>query len=298
MARGLLVGFGTMGQTHYLRYAQLGVPILAVVDPDPAAREKAASYGLSACASLDAAPLHEADFVDICTPTYLHHEQLKAAMDRKLASFVEKPVVLTRAEAEELSGTPYSRPIFVGEVEHYNPSLAPFIAYQGQPRAIAISREVNLEFFLRGARPWFLDERLSGGLILDCMIHDLNLLVGKYGKPRIERAQGRAVRYGTIDEATATLVYPDFVATVACSWTATRTSTPIVTSIVCHDRSGSDLHLTCDDYALLDKPKHKDSFLLEIEAFLETLRTGVPPYPLPVYLDGVRLALDIRAFIG
>ncbi len=298
MARGILVGFGTMGQTHYLRYAQLGVPILAVIDPDPAARGHAASYGMFAYARLDEAPLHEADFVDICTPTYLHYEQIKAAMDRKLAVFVEKPVVLTKSEAEELSETPYSPPIFVGEVEHYNPSLAPFLAYQGQPRAISISREVNLEFFLRGARPWFLDERLSGGLILDCMIHDLNLLVGKYGKPRIEQAQGWAVRYGTVDEATATLVYPDFAATVSCSWTAARTSAPVVTTIVCQDSSGADLHLTCDDYALLDKPRHKDSFLLEIAAFLETLRTGVPPYPLQLYLDGVRLALDIRAFIG
>jgi hypothetical protein len=126
------------------------------------------------------------------------------------------------------------------------------------------------------------------------MIHDLNLLVCKYGMPRIEAAYGRAVRYGTVDEAKVSLAYPDFTVTVSCSWLATQTSTPITTAIVCHSLSGEDLKLVCDDYAVRDKPRHADAFLQEIEAFLEALHTGLLPYPLSSYLDGVLLALDIR----
>lgn len=298
MACGILLGFGTMGQTHLARYSQLGVPILAVVDPEPAAQAAAQASGLRTCAHLAEAPIDRVDFIDICTPTYLHFEQIRAAMELNLAILVEKPIVLTRDEAAALRQMHYARPVFVGEVEHYNRCFTPFLASSEQPRAIEISREVNLDFFLRGTRPWFVDERLSGGLILDCMIHDLNLLVCKYGVPRIDEVQGRAARYGTLDEAMVSLGYPGFTAKVRCIWTAERTSTPIVTRLAFQPDQGATLEMVCDDYAVRDKPRHADAFLLELAAFLGCLQTGIAPYPLSAYLDGIDLALEIRARVS
>src|SRR5262249_48600402 len=132
----------------------------------------------------------------------------------------------------------------------------------------------------RGARPWFLNERLSGGLILDCMIHDLNLLVTKYGLPSVRSAVGRSHRYGVVDEALVRLAFDGFEAEVGCTWTAERTDAPIVTTVKWRDAGGTDQSVLCSDYAIRSQAAPDDPFLLELQAFLDALQTGMVPYPL------------------
>ncbi|HZH02619.1 MAG TPA: Gfo/Idh/MocA family oxidoreductase, partial [Myxococcaceae bacterium] len=224
--KGLVIGFGNMGLTHCERYAAMGVEV-AVVDIDPAGRENARARGLRVYGSLDEMTPDSVGFFDICSPTHLHYAQIRAVGLHGKPIFVEKPLVRTPEELAALRRDPPNAPLFVGEVEHYNPSLASFLSYSGQPYSVQVRREVDLDFFTLGTTPWFLNETLSGGIVLDLMIHDLNLLVSKFGRPRVCAVTGRRVRHPCVDEVHAQLAFPDFGATVFSTWAATPGSSPV-----------------------------------------------------------------------
>jgi predicted dehydrogenase len=57
------------------------------------------------------------------------------------------------------------------------------------------------------------DEAKSGGIILDMMIHDLNLLIAKYGPPEaIEDVKRNRRRYEIDDNVEICLRFTDFTA--------------------------------------------------------------------------------------
>ena len=161
--KGIIIGFGNMGQTHWQRYRDLDVEIVAVVDPKPLINCDLIRYE-----NFSEIPKNlKFDFIDICSPTYLHFSHLQESLRYDYPIFIEKPVVTRREEIDCLSQLSDSRLIFVGEVEQYNPAFSPFLNYQGEVERIEITRQINLEFFLNETDPWFLDEKLSGGIIFD-----------------------------------------------------------------------------------------------------------------------------------
>ena len=164
--KGMIIGFGNMGQTHWQRYRDLDVEIVAVIDPKPLI-----NCDLVAYKNFSEIPDNlKFDFIDICSPTYLHFSHLQESWHYQVPIFIEKPVVFRREEIDSLARFSGSPLIFVGEVEQYNPAFAPFLNYQGEVDQVKISRQINLEFFLKETDPWFLDENLSGGDCFRC--HD------------------------------------------------------------------------------------------------------------------------------
>lgn len=294
--KGIIIGFGNMGRTHLERYRQLAVNIAAIVETDEAKKEQAANGGIKTFNLLsEVQDIDGFDFVDISTPTNLHFTNLMEAMQYRKPIFVEKPVVLTNDQVDQLRRVNYAHPIFVGEVEQYNPDLDPFINYQGKPRIINMSRRVNLEFFLQGTKPWFLDESLSGGIVLDAMIHDINLLVAKYGRPQINGVEFRSKRYECPDDVSVGLSFGDIQVRLYCTWTADDlVQTPIVSDIEIVEETGNRISCHCDNYIIRDKPKEQDAFYREMKAFLDCVRTGRTPFGLESYLIGIEVANEIR----
>ncbi len=293
--KGVIVGFGNMGQTHFQRYLKLGADIAGVVEIDRAKGNLVREKGLEVYTALPEVPsMEKIDFIDICTPTPDHCRLIEQAIDYGKAICVEKPAVLNRREVQRLRGRDCTR-VFVAEVEQFNPSLQGFVTYSGKPRRIDISREVNLELFWKGKRPWVLEDRLSGGIALDLMIHDITTLVQKYGKPKIRSVLGARKIFDAVDDVVATLQYDGFDSVVHSSWAGRNAEKPIIAKIVIEDVAGKKTVISCDDYLIGDKKADsEDAFFLELKAFLESVRTGRTPYPFSVYLDSVELCLDIR----
>ena len=103
-----VVGMG-IGQLHLLCWLEVaGAEAVAVVDTDPARRERAGQdWGLAAFASLDellaarhALGLH---VVDICTPPALHEEQILRCLDEGLHVICEKPLVASLAAFDRVA---------------------------------------------------------------------------------------------------------------------------------------------------------------------------------------------------
>ncbi len=141
--------------------------------------------------------------------------------------FVEKPIVRTAQQAQSLHSCPLQCQLFVGEVGLYSALLPPFFLHAERPVSIRIERYVNLNFFLAGEQSWFLNEQRSGGIVLDCMIQDIHLLLLKFGAATVSHGSGRSGRFSLVDEAEATLGFGDFRAELAARWASSNEQCPV-----------------------------------------------------------------------
>ncbi len=298
--KGIIIGFGNMGRVHYDNCQKLkDVEITAVIDSSDVAVGFAKSVGLSAYKLLDECKeASAADFFVICVPTDEHYKYLEIIIKQyKKPIFVEKPAVRTIEEVRALESLArdYPFPIFVGEVEHYNPRMSEFLKLHEDPSYLKISRMVNLPYFLKGAQPWFLEQKRSGGPALDLMYHDLSCAISIFGTPVLGKVTATQTKYNCVDEVTAQFQFQHFNAEIKASWVSEDTDHPIVTIIEVGKRYGAQpLKIRIDDYLLKDKLLSDDAYYLELEAFIRAIETNKVEHPLGEYLAVVQIANHIN----
>jgi myo-inositol 2-dehydrogenase/D-chiro-inositol 1-dehydrogenase len=212
-----LLGAGRIGRLHARLLATTpGVDELLIADSIPErAAESAAEVGGRAMPSLDAA-LDEADAVVIAAATTAHAGLIRAAADRGLPTFCEKPL------AEDISAS-------IAVAAHVEKSGIPFqlgfqrrfdAGYREAHRMIASGELGTLyNFHLAGHDPEPPHEGYipqSGGLFRDFSIHDFDVIRWLTGREVVEVYADGAVRgfpvfakYGDVDTAVATLRMDD-----------------------------------------------------------------------------------------
>lgn len=124
-----LIGLGSMGRNH-LRILGLaaGTRLVAVADPDPDALAAAAAASGAQGFAEPLALIAEAelDAVVIAAPTTTHLPLALAALERRIAVLVEKPLAATPAEADLIvaaASAPGAPPVQVGHIERFNPAV-------------------------------------------------------------------------------------------------------------------------------------------------------------------------------
>jgi predicted dehydrogenase len=169
-----------MGSVHAAGWAACADADLVAVtsSPDRPPSDLAQQYGMRACATLEEL-LDLVDVVDICAPTDLHHEITLAAAAAGRAVICEKPLARTPGQATEMIDACREAgvPLLVAHVVRFFPEYAAAKAAVdngeiGDPAVVRLTRAT-----FQPAKPagnWFVDERRSGGLHLDLMIHDLD----------------------------------------------------------------------------------------------------------------------------
>ena len=178
--RVAVVGVGSLGQHHArIAAASEAVELVAVVDPGEArGREIAGKFGAPWAATMTEV-LDRVDAVQIAAPTGFHHalglEVLKAGKH----VIMEKPPAATQAEGaallEALAAARAVRPglvAAVGHLERFNPAVTALRAMGIKPHfaeAIRVS-----PFPMRS---------MEVDVIMDVMIHDLDLLLALIGRP-------------------------------------------------------------------------------------------------------------------
>ncbi|MEA2519530.1 MAG: myo-inositol 2-dehydrogenase / D-chiro-inositol 1-dehydrogenase, partial [Chloroflexota bacterium] len=212
-----LLGAGRIGRLHArLLAATPGVDELLIADAVPErAAEAAAEVGGRALPTLDAA-LDEAGAVVIAAATTAHAGLIRAAADRGLPTFCEKPLAeslvatLEIAANIEATGIPFQ----LGFQRRFD------AAYGEAHRMIASGELGTLyNFRLAGHDPEPPHEGYipqSGGLFRDFSIHDFDVIRWLTGHEVVEVYADGAVRgfpvfakYGDVDTAVATLRMDD-----------------------------------------------------------------------------------------
>src|SRR5215212_1019037 len=202
-----------MGGVHLNAYAN--IPEVEVVGVADASRENATavaeSIGARPYTSYDElVSAEDVEVVDVCLPTAFHKDlALKAAGEGKHV-ILEKPIARTIEGAGEIldafsGGGPR---LFVGHVVRFFPEYVGIKdkIEAGELGTIGVVRTSRRSPFLRGWNDWYADWRISGGVLVDLLIHDFDFLRWTLGN--IERVYARGVQgreYNRLDYALVTL---------------------------------------------------------------------------------------------
>jgi len=303
--RVAVVGAGRLGGFHAQKLARMdGVDLVAVVDPVAEARNRVAAE----CGTVPRADCRglseQIDAAVIAAPTRLHHPLGLELLGAGVHLLVEKPLAPTAAEADELVDAARRAGVVlqVGHVERFNPAMTAALAHVRDPKYIEAVRASGFTF-----------RSTDVGVVLDLMIHDLDLVLSLVRSPvREVDALGLSVLGGHEDVANARLKFESgCVATLSASrvsyepvrrmqvWSpramanidfATRTTTVVRPSETLLARRFAVDSLSADQIEhykthLFEEhlPRQQlqgeavDALQLELDDFVQSIRTSRPP---------------------
>ena len=212
--RVAVVGAGQFGRNH-VRVARESArcDLAAVVDKDPARAREAAQGSVALADYRDLRGLVDAAI--IAAPTAAHAEIGCELMQAGIDVLVEKPMAADLESAGRLIETARAcgRILQVGHLERYNPAVLAVEQIVTQPLFFEIHR-MNL----------FSPRSLDVDIVLDLMIHDLDIVLHLVGAAELEeiRAAGVSILSEKVDIGNVRL---QFQGGCVANLTASRVST-------------------------------------------------------------------------
>jgi predicted dehydrogenase len=285
------------------------VALAAAVEPDPGrAADAAATYAIpvfSTIGDLLATDigLHAAS---VAVPTVRHREVARQLLEAGIDLLVEKPLAADLTEADDLIACAdrNGRILQPGHLERFNPAV------------LAIEPKLRRPMFFEAHRlSVFTPRSLDVDVVLDLMIHDLDIVLTFAGSPvREVRAVGLPILSPKVDIAN---VRVEFESGCVANFTASRVSTERVRKLrffeprryVSIDYARRDLLVIAIDPSAgagagpapglsFAKPEITpgEPLRLEIEAFLDAVRTRrAPRVTARQGREALALALEIQA---
>lgn len=193
-----LIGAGGISHSHLPHLLELGADVY--VYSHQGAPELVAKYGGTVVDTVDEL-LDKVDYVDIATPTYTHAELIRRALEAGKDVISEKPLTRTNEEAEQIIALAETlgRKIYPGHVVRFFPE---YVRLFEAVEAGTLGDLAVLRFSRSGAfptrTPWFADRELSGGIIMDQMIHDLD--IARWIAGEVVKVSAITSRTGTIEQ--------------------------------------------------------------------------------------------------
>ena len=172
-----VIGGGHLGTIHANLVAQIpDAELVAIVEPNDArATELRDQFDCDVVSNVELFVARAAiDGAIVAAPTSLHHQLGIILLQRGVHCLIEKPLAASPAECLDLvSAAKRGRAILqVGHVERFNPAWTTLSEQIGEPRFIDATREGTLTF-----------RSMDGGVVLDLMIHDIDLILSLVNSP-------------------------------------------------------------------------------------------------------------------
>jgi predicted dehydrogenase len=256
-----VIGVGRMGRHHARIYSQLaGAELVGVVDKNPESRKAIVEqWGGREFETVEQMIAAGVDAVTIATPTIHHKAAAEPLLKAKVACLIEKPLAPDADQARALAeAAAKSQAVLqVGHVVRYDPVMVAIGRIPNlTPRFIEMMRISPMTF-----------RSIDVGVVLDMMIHDLDLLLMLVGsEPDDVQASVVAVLGEVEDVCNARLTFPPdsrngmrCVANLTASRLALKTERKI--RIISEDtyvsadfgtRSGTVVHKTANAEQLAD----------------------------------------------
>ena len=284
--RTAVIGVGYLGRFHAHKYAALPASnLVAVVDERAETRDRvAAEVGCRAVADYRDV-LGEVDAVSIATTTPAHFPIAQDCLEHGVHVLVEKPVTETPQQARELIETAQrrGRVLQVGHLERFNSAVLALEGVLGTPRFIESHRLAP-----------FKERGTDVNVMLDLMIHDIDLIQSLVGSPIVSiDAVGTSVFSAGLDIANARIRYANGC---VANTTASRVSMKMERKLrLFQDDAYVSIDLQQKVLTIVRKPpagaaatpgqvsieersfEQGDALRFEIEAFLRSIREGLPP---------------------
>jgi predicted dehydrogenase len=170
-----VVGAGKIGNYHIRTLSRMpNVELVGICDVN-SARAQMLAWKYNCMTYMNHEDLiPQVDALIIATPTEYHKDIGVSAMEKGVHCLIEKPIAISMDEARELLDVSKKKNVVlqVGHVERFNPALQEAAKYIKNPRFIVVER----------LGPY--DPRVSSiGVILDLMIHDIDLILSLVNSP-------------------------------------------------------------------------------------------------------------------
>jgi len=174
-----------MGSYHANVYAAIpGVVITGIVEPDLARRAAICGDLSVAGYSFHGELIGRAEAVSIAAPTSVHYQIARDLIEAGIHVMVEKPIATSVEEAEDLAARARRRGVVlqVGHIMRFYPAVRD------------LPRLVREPVFIESRRIGSARRVVDVGVILDLMIHDIDLILSVVRSPLVHaEAQGVAV---------------------------------------------------------------------------------------------------------
>lgn len=167
--RVAVIGTGFFGRNHARHLARHpDCTLVGVVDANATIAQQVAQSAGTCAYSDPADVLERVDAVCIAVPTSGHLAVARPFLTRGIATFVEKPLAISEADAAQivLLARKSGAVLQVGHIERFNPAWTAYEAAQFRPSFIACKRYSPYPF-----------RSLDISVVLDVMIHDLDLVL-------------------------------------------------------------------------------------------------------------------------
>ena len=173
-----VIGLGAMGINHARVYGEMeGVELVAAADPAPERRRPATHQrrvgSLRTYADYREMLTRERlDLVSVAVPTRLHREVAQAALERRVATLVEKPIAADLEEGQAILAAAEEAgcQLMVGHVERFNPAV------QELKRRLEAG-ELGRVFLARAERVGPFPQRIRDvGVVQDLATHDIDVM--------------------------------------------------------------------------------------------------------------------------
>ena len=229
-----VLGYGFMGTTHLSAWKLVeGCEVVGVWGRNrKKLDETALHYEVKPIYELeDVFRDNSIDIVDICTPTYTHHELAVKALEAGKHVIVEKPMALSLEAADAMikASRKTGGKLMVAHVLRFFPEYmkAKELIDMGMVGDIASIR------MWRGGpapewSPWFMNREMSGGIAVDLAIHDVDYAIWVNGglPSRVYAKVENLVhgKYNVEDFALITLRFPTgCIAIIEANWALPKT---------------------------------------------------------------------------
>jgi predicted dehydrogenase len=199
--RVAVVGAGSFGKNHLrVLHNSPHAELAGVLDANIAhAAEVCSPYGCGVFGSLEELAAH-ADAAIVATPTVTHSEIGCRLIELGLDVMVEKPIsdTLDGARALVEAAERHGKILQVGHLERFNPAILALQSAMTTPLFFEVHRLSE-----------FSPRSLDVDVVLDLMIHDLDILLALTGrKPEEIRAAGISILSSKVDIANVRLQFP------------------------------------------------------------------------------------------
>lgn len=312
MIRVGLIGAGFIGRNHFNQYEKMGsrAAVVALCDQDAARRAGDWSQVGGNLADAqgrqrdlgnirpyvnwqDLVAAADVDMIDICAPTFLHHEITVAALEAGKHVLCEKPMALSVQQCDEMIAAAKAsagRKLMVAQCIRFWPEYV-YLKRQmdngefGPLRALHLRRGTSIPTY--SLNHWICNPELSGGAVLDLHVHDVDYALYLLGKPRSVTASGYLRTGGGMDRVHALWHYrPDFVVTIEAFWdlhpgfTFNMGFTAVFehASLVWDSKAGTPLTVyRRDQEPMTPSLPQEEAYYAEIDHFLSCIEKGTDP---------------------
>jgi predicted dehydrogenase len=284
-----VIGTGSMGQHHARVYQELpGIDLVGVVDADPArATEVADRYGTDSMGREEL--LDRVDLVSIAVPTQHHYRTARTAIEHGVHLLVEKPFVDEQQDGIELIGRARAAGVTlqVGHIERFNPAVRALLDILPDLELIAVTAD-------RLGPP--IDRPIEDDVMRDLMIHDVDLLLSIVdgSVENIDASATAEGQYatstigfdsGVIGSLTASRVTQEKVRRLSVTARDCRVNVDLAEQSIQIHRHSFPEYLEDDGdvryryESVIERPsvEHGEPLRLELEAFVEAVRSGHQP---------------------